>query len=127
MGNLREPSASALARRRCPEAPTAGVRVSNDGGVPIFKFHADLTIAVVDGAKSAGGSPSVAPLRDLAVMNVLLADDSSTFRTILKRLLVREFDCTVVEAENGLVDQKSVDRGQIPVELLALPHHQRDL
>ncbi len=35
-------------------------------------------------------------------MTVLLADDSSTLRTLLKRFLVRESDCTVVEAENGL-------------------------
>ena len=82
-----------------PPVPGVAPRLSNDGGVPIFKFHADLTIAVVDGAKSAGGSPSIAPLRDLTVMNVLLADDASTIRTILKRLLVREFDYTVVEAE----------------------------
>ena len=32
-------------------------------------------------------------------MNVLLANDSSTIGTILRRLLVREFDYTVVEAE----------------------------
>jgi|TARA_B100000315_G_scaffold42281_1_gene37184 CheY-like chemotaxis protein len=35
-------------------------------------------------------------------MNVLLADDSSTIRTIVKRCLVKEFDCTVTEAENGI-------------------------
>lgn len=32
-------------------------------------------------------------------MNVLLANDSSTIGTILRRLLVRKFDYTVVEAE----------------------------
>jgi CheY-like chemotaxis protein len=42
-------------------------------------------------------------------MNVLLADDSSTIRTIVKRCLVKEFDCTVTEAENGIEALRALD------------------
>ena len=41
----------------------------------------------------------IASLRDVTAMNVLLANDSSTIGTILRRLLVRESDYAVVEAE----------------------------
>jgi len=48
---------------------------------------------------SSGKTSCIASLRDVTAMNVLLANDSSTIGTILRRLLVREFDYTVVEAE----------------------------
>ena len=35
-------------------------------------------------------------------MNVLVVDDDPTIRLLLKRLLVRDFDCTVTEVQNGL-------------------------
>ena len=54
-------------------------------------------------------------------MNVLLADDSSTIRSILKRFLKRECDCTIAEAENGLEVLKALD-GQ-PFSLVLMDVH----
>ena len=51
-------------------------------------------------------------------MNVLVADDDSTTRTLLKRLLVRDFDCTVTEVQNGLEALAELDEHRYSVLLL---------
>jgi CheY-like chemotaxis protein len=51
-------------------------------------------------------------------MNVLLADDSSTIRAVLKRFLTRKFDCTITEAQNGLEVLKALDGAEFSLVLM---------
>jgi CheY-like chemotaxis protein len=50
-------------------------------------------------------------------MNVLIVDDEPMTRALLRRVLVKEFACTVVEATNGL-EALSVAGGATPVTLI---------
>ena len=51
-------------------------------------------------------------------MNVLVADDDPTTRLVLKRLLIRDFDCTVTEAQNGLETLARLDEQRYSALLL---------
>ena len=51
-------------------------------------------------------------------MRVLIADDDSTTRTLLRRLLIRQFDCAVTEVENGLEALLRLDKHQYAMLLL---------
>jgi two-component system chemotaxis response regulator CheY len=50
-------------------------------------------------------------------MNVLIVDDEPMTRSLLRRVLIREFGCTVVEATNGL-EALSAAGGSKPVSLI---------
>jgi two-component system chemotaxis response regulator CheY len=54
-------------------------------------------------------------------MNVLIADDSSTIRSILNRCLVKEFGCKVTEAVDGIEVLKALDVE--PFSLVVLDIH----
>ena len=51
-------------------------------------------------------------------MKVLVADDDPTTRTLLRRLLIRDFDCEVTEAMNGLETLAQLDKQRFSVLLL---------
>ncbi len=58
------------------------------------------------------------PEKDGRLMNVLVADDDPTTRALLKRILIRDFDCTVTEVENGLEALTRLDEQRYSILLL---------
>lgn len=53
-------------------------------------------------------------------MHVLLVEDDPDVRALLRRLLVRRFDCTVTEAENGIEALEALGRSGADLVLLDL-------
>ena len=72
-----------------------------------------------DGVSEAGHGPATRwSERDKSFMKVLVADDDPTTRTLLRRLLIRDYDCAVTEVENGLEALTQLDRQHFSVLLL---------
>ena len=51
-------------------------------------------------------------------MNVLVADDDPTTRLLLKRMLIRDFDCAVTEVQNGMEALAALDERRYSALLL---------
>ena len=84
-----------------------------------LKFRVMRDDSLGDGVSEAGHGPATRwSERDKSFMKVLVADDDPTSRTLLRRLLIRDYDCAVTEVENGLEALTQLDRQHFSVLLL---------